>query len=61
MTDTIHRQDFHNDLDEPDEEQDCRLRIGGEVYEDEDAFRNRHDAVPELDFKNERVHTGRRR
>jgi hypothetical protein len=41
INDTVHRQDFHNDLDDPDDRRDCRLRIDGEVYEDEADFRNR--------------------
>jgi hypothetical protein len=38
ITDTVHEQHFHNDLDEPDERRDWRVRVDGVIYEDEEEF-----------------------
>ena len=38
ITDTVHRQHHHNDIDEPDERRDWRVRVDGVVYEDENEF-----------------------
>lgn len=38
ITDTVHRQHYHNDIDEPDERRDWRVRVDGVVYEDEEEF-----------------------
>ncbi len=35
ITDNIHRQHFHNDLDAPDDVRDWRRRIDGVVYDDD--------------------------
>ena len=35
INDTVHRQSFHNDIDEPDEVRDDRIRVDGVTYEDE--------------------------
>ena len=36
INETVHRQHHHNDLDEPDEIRDWRVRSDGVVYEDEE-------------------------
>ena len=38
ITDAVHRQHHHNDIDEPDERRDWRVRVDGVVYEDENEF-----------------------
>ncbi len=41
ITDVVHVQHYHNDLDEPDPIRDWRVRVNGVVYEDEeDAEQN---------------------
>tara|TARA_R110000824_G_scaffold30179_2_gene99547 strand:+ start:3337 stop:3528 length:192 start_codon:yes stop_codon:yes gene_type:complete len=38
ITDTVHEQHHHNDIDEPDERRDWRVRVDGVIYEDEEEF-----------------------
>jgi hypothetical protein len=38
INDGVHRQHYHNDLDEPDDCRDWRVRVGGVVYEDDSTF-----------------------
>ena len=39
ITDAVHRQHHHNDIDEPDERRDWRVRVDGVVYEDEEELK----------------------
>jgi len=45
ITDTVHRQHYHNDIDEPDERRDYRVRSFGVVYEDEEEYEEARGAT----------------
>jgi len=38
IDDTVHRQHFHNDLDDPDDRRDWRVRVDGIVYDEEEDY-----------------------
>ena len=38
INDTCHRQHFHNDLDDPDDIRDWRVRVDGVVYDEEQDY-----------------------
>ena len=43
ITDTVHRQHFHNDPDHPDDMRDNRVMVGGLTYEDELDYDKQHE------------------
>jgi ribosomal protein L44E len=46
INDTVHRQHHHNDIDEPDERRDYRVRSLGVVYDDEEEYEEALTANP---------------
>lgn len=38
ISDLVHVQHYHNDLDEPDDRRDDRVRVDGVIYEDEEEY-----------------------
>jgi len=44
ITDTVHRQHYHHDIDEPDERRDWRVRVDGVIYEDEEDLEESSNA-----------------